>query len=66
MPRKIRELVASLEKAGWVLSDGGKGSHRKFSHPRSQRKVILSGQPGADALHYQEKQVKQAIREVQK
>jgi len=66
MPRKIRELVASLEKAGWVQVDGGKGSHRKFSHVRSNRKVVLSGQPGADALHYQEKQVKQAVREVQK
>lgn len=30
------------------------------------RKVILSGQSGADAMHYQEKQIKQAIREVQK
>jgi predicted RNA binding protein YcfA (HicA-like mRNA interferase family) len=66
MPRKIRELVASLEKAGWVLIDGGKGSHRKFAHSKSHRRVILSGQPGADALHYQEKHVKQAIREVQK
>jgi len=55
-----------LEQAGWVLVDGGKGSHRKFAHARSRRMVILSGQPGAHALHYQEKQVKQAIREVQK
>jgi predicted RNA binding protein YcfA (HicA-like mRNA interferase family) len=66
MPRKIRELVASLESAGWALVDGGKGSHRKFSHAGSSRKVILSGQLNADALHYQEKQVKQALREVQK
>ncbi len=66
MPRKIRELIADLERSGWILTDGGKGSHRKFAHPKAKRKVILSGQPGADALHYQEKQVKQAIREVQK
>jgi predicted RNA binding protein YcfA (HicA-like mRNA interferase family) len=66
MPRKIRELVTDLERAGWRLVEGGKGSHRKFAHPRAKRKVILSGQLGADALHYQEKQVKQAIREVQK
>jgi hypothetical protein len=46
--------------------DGGKGSHTKFSHGRSKRELILSGQPGSDALHYQEKQVKQAIREIQK
>jgi predicted RNA binding protein YcfA (HicA-like mRNA interferase family) len=55
MPRKIRELIADLEQAGWHLVDGGKGSHRKFAHARSQRKVMLSGQSGADALHYQEK-----------
>jgi hypothetical protein len=66
MPRKIRQLVAGLERAGWALVDGGKSSHRKSSHTRSKRKLILSGQPGADALHYQEKQVKQAIREGQK
>jgi predicted RNA binding protein YcfA (HicA-like mRNA interferase family) len=66
MPRKIRDLIADLERAGWGLIVGGKGSHRKFAHARSLRKVILSGKNGADALHYQEKQVKQAIREVQK
>jgi predicted RNA binding protein YcfA (HicA-like mRNA interferase family) len=66
MPRKIRQLIADLERAGWIPVQGGKGSHRKYAHSRSNRRVILSGQPGADALHYQEKQVKQAIREVQK
>ena len=65
MPRKIRNLIADLEKVGWRLADGGKGSHRKFAHPRSRRKVILSGASGADAQHYQEKIVKTAIREVQ-
>jgi len=66
MPRKLRELIAELEKAGWVLTSGGKGSHRKFAHRRSTRKIILSGATGADAHHYQEKLVKAAIREVQK
>ena len=65
MPRKIRNLIADLEKAGWRLDDSGKGSHRKFAHPRSPRKVIVSGASGADAHHYQEKLVKTAIREVQ-
>ena len=58
--------MGDLERAGWYLTEGGKGSHRKFAHVRSMRKVILSGQIGADAFHYQEKQIKQAIREVQK
>jgi predicted RNA binding protein YcfA (HicA-like mRNA interferase family) len=46
------------------LEDGGKGSHRKFAHSESRRKVMLSGASGADAHHYQEKLVKDAIREV--
>jgi hypothetical protein len=41
MPRKIRELIFDLERAGWVAVDGGKGSRRKFAHARSKRKVIL-------------------------
>ena len=65
MPRKIRELIADLENAGWVVAKGGKGSHRKFAHPRSPRKIIVSGASGADAHHYQEKLVKSALREVQ-
>ena len=65
MPRKIRELIAELEGAGWRIESGGKGSHRKLAHPRSKRKVILSGASGADARHYQEKLVKSAIREAQ-
>jgi predicted RNA binding protein YcfA (HicA-like mRNA interferase family) len=64
MPRKIRQLIADLERAGWRVEDGGKGSHRKFAHAHSGRKVMLSGASGADARHYQEKLVKDAIREV--
>lgn len=64
MPRKIRQLVADLEKAGFVLASGGKGSHRKFRHLDFAGAVILSGKDGADAHPYQEKQVRNAIREV--
>ncbi len=59
MPRKLRELMADLEKAGFV-DRGGKGSHRNYIHPRGFR-VTLSGQSGADALHYQEKEVRRKI-----
>ena len=59
MPRKLRELIADLERAGFV-NCGGKGSHRNFNHPRGLR-VTLSGQPGADARHYQEKEVHKKI-----
>jgi len=37
MPRKIRELMADLEKNGFV-NRGGKGSHRNFTHPRVVRR----------------------------
>ena len=63
MPRKIRQLIADLEAAGFVNVAGGKGSHRKFRHPKYAGSVILSGKDGDDAHHYQEKQVRHAIRE---
>jgi predicted RNA binding protein YcfA (HicA-like mRNA interferase family) len=66
MPRKIRQLISDLEQAGFALTPGGKGSHRKFRHPRFSGSVILSGKDGDDAHHYQEKQVRNAMREVTK
>jgi predicted RNA binding protein YcfA (HicA-like mRNA interferase family) len=54
-------LVADLEHAGFVRVPGGKGSHRKFRHAKLPGSVILSGQSGDDAHHYQEKQVSNAI-----
>ena len=65
MPRKIRDLIKDLETAGFVYR-GGKGSHRKFVHPKVSKFVILSGQPSADARHYQEKAVQAAIEESKK
>ncbi len=66
MPRKIRQLVSELEQVGFAIVSGGKGSHRKFRHPQFAGSVILSGKDGDDAQHYQEKQVRNAIREVNK
>ena len=65
MPRKIRELVKDLSDAGFSqVAGGGKGSHRKFTHPDYSGAVTLSGRDGDDAKRYQEKQVKRAIDEV--
>ena len=61
VPRKIRKLIAELEKAGFV-NRGGKGSHRNFLHKESGVGLTLSGQKGADAKIYQEKDVAEAIR----
>jgi predicted RNA binding protein YcfA (HicA-like mRNA interferase family) len=66
MPRKIRQLIADLEVAGFQMVSGGKGSHRKFRHLRFPGSVILSGKEGDVALPYQEKQVRNAIRETNK
>lgn len=64
VPRKIRQLIADLEKAGFV-NRGGKGSHRNFEHPQGLR-VTLSGRPGDDAHHYQEREVKRKIQDSKK
>ena len=64
MPRKVRQLVADLERAGFV-NRGGKGSHRNLEHPKGLR-VTKSGLLGADAMHYQEKQTRKAIEDSQK
>ena len=62
MPRKVRQLIADLEKAGFV-NRGGKGSHRNFTHPKGLR-VTVSGGSGDDAKHYQERDVKRALATV--
>jgi predicted RNA binding protein YcfA (HicA-like mRNA interferase family) len=64
MPRKIRDLIKDLEKAGFV-NRGGKGSHRNFVHPTLKKPITISGNDGEDAKHYQEKAVQTAIKEVQ-
>ena len=59
MPRKVRQLIADLEHAGFV-NRGGKGSDRNFTHSKGVR-VTLSGNPGDDAKHYQERDVRRAL-----
>lgn len=58
MSRKIRQLIADLEAAGF-LNRGGKGSHRNFE--KNGVRVTISGQPGDDAKPYQERDVKSKI-----
>jgi predicted RNA binding protein YcfA (HicA-like mRNA interferase family) len=56
MPRKIRQLIADLRGAGFLI-DRQKGSHRQFKHPSFPGIVTLSGAEGDDAKTYQERQV---------
>ena len=64
MPRKIRNLMRDLEKAGFI-NRGGKGSHRNFKHP-SGSKITISGKLGDDAKRYQERDVDAVIKEANK
>ena len=63
MPRKVRELIRDLRKAGFV-DRGGKGSHRNYRHPKGIR-VTISGNLNDDAKPYQEKEVRTSIEEAQ-
>ena len=63
MPRKIRELIADLEAAGFT-NKGGKGSHRNYVHPKRAKPLTVSGKLGDDARLYQERQIGNAIKEV--
>lgn len=64
MPRKIRQLIKDLEKAGF-LNRGGKGSHRNFFHLKGIA-ITISGKPGDDAKNYQEKEVQIKIKRSKK
>jgi len=64
MPRKIRELIQDLKKAGFI-DRGGKGSHRNFKHPSGTR-ITISGKTGDDAKKYQERELEQALKRVRK
>lgn len=65
MPRKVKDLIRDLQKAGFV-DRGGKGSQRNFVHPNVTKPVTISGNEGDDAKHYQEKAVRLAIEEAKK
>lgn len=61
MPVKIRQLKASLKKAGF-LSRPGKGSHVVWEHPALPRvKVTLAGRDGDDAKCYLVEEVQIAL-----
>ncbi|MGB4990368.1 MAG: type II toxin-antitoxin system HicA family toxin [Pyrinomonadaceae bacterium] len=65
MPPKIRELISTLERSGFIYRSG-KGSHRVYSHSDIVKTVTISGKPGDDAQRYQIKMVREAIAGVKK
>ena len=64
MPKKIRELKQMLRQAGFSEFPG-KGSHTNWIHPLYAGKITVSGNDGADAKRYQEKEIQQAIEAVE-
>jgi hypothetical protein len=64
MPRKIRDLIRDLRDAGFErLRDRGHGDHAVYRFKQHiEITIVLDGEPGDDAQHYQEKQVREAIR----
>ena len=66
MPKKVRELKQTLQKAGFtLLPKRGKGSHSYWIHPLLSKPVVLSGKDSKDAKPYQEKDVIEAIEELE-
>ena len=63
MPRKIRQLIADWKSMG--LSIAQAKDHIETSFTRVAWKITLSGAPGDDAKHYQERDLKRAIQKIQ-
>jgi predicted RNA binding protein YcfA (HicA-like mRNA interferase family) len=64
MPKKLRELKASLRKAGFTQRTG-KGSHTVWLHPSLDATIVLSGNDGDDAKPYQQRDVDLALRKLE-
>jgi predicted RNA binding protein YcfA (HicA-like mRNA interferase family) len=66
MPRKVRQLKADLAKVG-AYKFSQVGSHEKWRHLLVPSVVvILSGHDGDDAKPYQEKDVRNLVRQIKK
>ena len=64
MPPKIRQLKATLRKAGFTERKA-KGSHTAWKHPVVPGvSVTIAGHDGDDAQEYQIKQVDKAIQQI--
>jgi hypothetical protein len=64
VPKKIRELKSMLLKAEFTYRSG-KGSHTVWSHALLPYSLTLSGKDGADCDRYQEKDVRDALKDLE-
>jgi predicted RNA binding protein YcfA (HicA-like mRNA interferase family) len=65
VPPRVRDLLKTLEKAGFS-NRGGKGSHRNYVHPNVSKPVTISGKLGDDAKLYQIRAVNKAVEDAKK
>jgi predicted RNA binding protein YcfA (HicA-like mRNA interferase family) len=66
MPEKVRQLKSSLSKAGFYLRPG-KGSHTVWKHPLlAGTEITISGNDGDDAKPYQTKDVRKALKDLER
>lgn len=66
MPKKIRELKTILQQAGFVLlKKRGKGSHTMWEHSLLPNTLVISGKDSDDADRYQERDVRNALTDVE-
>jgi predicted RNA binding protein YcfA (HicA-like mRNA interferase family) len=62
VPRQVRELRTDLRRAGWGVARQT-GSHQIWKHPLVFGvETNLAGRDGSDAHHYQERDVREAVR----
>lgn len=64
MPKKVRDLKKLLLNTGFT-SRQGKGSHQVWSHSLLSQVIVIARKDGDDAPLYLEKQVNEAVKQLQ-
>lgn len=64
MPKKVRDLKKLLLNRGFT-SRQGKGSHQVWSHSLLSQVIVIAKKDGDDAPLYLEKQVNEAVKQLQ-
>jgi predicted RNA binding protein YcfA (HicA-like mRNA interferase family) len=60
MPRKVRQFKQELRERGFDWRPG-KGRHQVWSHAQVTFQIVIARQDGDDTPSYLEKQLKQAV-----
>lgn len=63
VPRKKRDIRRDYRAAGFAERQG-KGDHTVHSHPLVRKNYAVDGRDGSDAERYDEKNLREALREL--